>query len=109
MDAATESANDLIWLSDALLSPFGQDIEFDGRVVRCLVLSGFFVASYSEEPELTIYSISQLDDAQIICHLFEAARQKGSGSIDVRFHRDGPWQKTFRKLGTEMIDLGHLR
>jgi len=105
MDAAVERADELTRLSDALLSHFGRDIEADDGLVRCLVLSDFFVATYSEEPDLTIYRILQLDNDLNISLLFAAARHGGSGSTDLRLYRDGPWEETFRKLGTEMIDL----
>ena len=104
MDATTERADELTRLSDALLLRFGRDIEADKGLVRCLVLSDFFVATYSEGPDLTIYRIVQLDNQQNISHLFAAARHRGSGSTDLRLDRDGHWEETFRKLSTEIID-----
>jgi len=105
MDAATERADELTRLCEALLLRFGRDVESDDRLVRCLVLSDFFVATYSEEPDLTIYRIMQLDNERNISHLFAAARRGGSGATDLLLYRDGAWEETFRKLGTEMIDL----
>jgi hypothetical protein len=93
----------LIRLSDALLSRFGLDIEDGGRLVRCAVLSEFMVATYSEEPDLTMYRISQLDNDRDIRHLFVAARLKG-GAIEVQLCRNEDWEKTFRTLVTDVID-----
>jgi len=101
--AGTNRANELTRLSEALPWRFGRDIEADDRSVRCLVLAGFFVAVYSEEPDLTTYRILQFNDERNIRHLFAAARRGGSG--DLLLYRDGPWEETFRKLGNEMIDL----
>ena len=105
MDAATERADELTRLSDELLSRFGLDIEADDLLVRCLALSGFFVATYSEEPDLTIYRISQIDYEQNIWHLFAAARHSGSGSTDLLLYRDGLWEKIFRNRSRELVDL----
>ena len=105
MDAATERANELLWLSDELLSRYGLDIDADHRLVRCVVLSEFFVATYSVQPDLTIYRIVQLDDERNISQLFAAARDRVSGTTDLWLYRDGPWEKTFRKLVTEIVDL----
>jgi hypothetical protein len=65
----------------------------------------FHSPPYSEEPDLTIYRIMQLDNERNILHLFAAARRGVSGSTDLLHYRDGAWEGTFRKLGTEIIDL----
>jgi len=109
MDAAVERADELIALSDALLSRFGRDIEADNGLVRCLALAGFLVSTYSEEPDLTVYRILQLDGDQNICHLFAAARRGESGSTDLRLYLEGPWEETFRRLGTGNVDLASER
>jgi hypothetical protein len=103
MHTATETPNELIRLSDALLSRFGLDIEDGGRLVRCAVLSEFMVVTFSEEPDLTMYRITQLDNDREIRHLFAAARLKG-GSIDVQLCRNGDWEKTFRTFVTDVIN-----
>jgi hypothetical protein len=105
MDAATERANELVWLSDELLWRYGLDIDTDYRLARCLVLSEFFVATCSAQPDLTIYRIVQIDDERNISQLFAAARHGDSGTTDLWLYRDGPWEKTFRKLATEIVDL----
>jgi len=84
MDAATERADELTRLSDALLSRFGQDVEADDRMVRCFALSNFLLATYSQEPDLIIYRILQLDNGQNISLLFAAARHRGSKSTELR-------------------------
>jgi len=106
MDAATERADELIRLSDAVLSRFGLDIEADDLLVRCLVLSDFFITTYSVQPGLTVYRILQLDDEANISQLFAATCRCGSEIPYLRLYRDGPWEKTYRKLGAELIDLG---
>jgi hypothetical protein len=104
MDAAADTARALISLSDALLSRFGLDIEDGGRLVRCVVISEeFFVSAHSEEPNLTIYRILQLDDDRDIRQLFGVARHKDSGVIDVRLYREGDWETTYRILATDLI------
>ena len=105
MDVARERANELLWLSAELLRRYGLDIDADHRLVRCLVLSEFFVATYAVQPDLTIYRIVQLDDERNISQLFAAARHGDSGTTDLWLYRDGPWEKTFRKLVTEIVDL----
>ena len=70
----------------------------------CLALSGFLVSTYVEERDLTIYRISQLDNEQNIWHLFAAARRGGLGPTDPRLYLEGPWEETFRRIGTEMVD-----
>src|SRR5690349_11540356 len=102
MDVSAERADELIRLSAGLLLRFGRDIEADNGLIRCLVIEGFVVATYPEEPDLTIYRILHLDDEQNILHLFAAARHRDSTSTDLRLCRDGPWEKTFRKIGTEI-------
>jgi hypothetical protein len=106
---ARETADELIWLSDELLRRYGLNIDADDRRVRCLVVSEFFVATYSVQPDLTIYRIVQVDDEANISQLFAAARHRGSGTTDLWLYRDGPWEKTFRKLVTKIVDLGPSR
>jgi hypothetical protein len=47
MDAATETANELIGLTEELLRRYARDIDADNLTVRCLVMSEFFLATYS--------------------------------------------------------------
>jgi hypothetical protein len=103
MDAARETANELIRLSDELLRRYGRDIDADNRMVRCVAMSEFLVTSYAVQPDLTVYRISQLDNEQNISQLFAATWHRGSGIIDLQFYRDGPWEETFRKIGTEIV------
>jgi hypothetical protein len=102
MDAATQPANELIRLSDELLRRYGRDID---AVVRCLAMSGFLITTHSVQPDLTVYRISQLDNEQNISQLFAATWHRSSGTTDVQLYRDGAWEDTFRKLGTEMLTL----
>ncbi len=103
MEAGTNTPNELIRISDELLRCYGLDIDTDDGTVRCLVLSEFFVAK-AMQPDLTIYRISQLDNEQNISQLFAAARHEGSGRTDLLLYRYGPWETTFRKLCSEIID-----
>jgi hypothetical protein len=66
------------------------------------VISEFIIAIYSVQPDLTVYRILQHDDEENISQLFVATRHWGSGTRD---WRDGPWEKTFRELAAEMVDL----
>ena len=105
MAAITETACELIRLTEKLLRHYGRDIDSDSLTVRCLVLSDFFISTYSVQPGLTVYRILQLDHEANISQLFAATWRCGSKIPDVRLYRDGAWEGTFRKLGTEMIDL----
>ena len=67
---------DCVGSGDELLSRYGLDIDADHRLVRCCVLSEFFVATYSVQPDLTIYRIAQVDDERNISQLFAAAQNK---------------------------------
>src|SRR3974377_1120964 len=106
MAPTTETANELIRLSDELLGRYGRDIEADNLIVRCLVMSEFLITTYSVQPDLTVYRILHLDNEQNISQLFAATRHEGSGTTDLQLYREGPWEETFRKIGTEMVDLG---
>ena len=103
MEAGTDTSNELVRISDELLRRYGLDIDTDAGMARCLVLSEFIVTT-AVQPDLTIYRISQLDNEQNLSQLFAAARHGGSGRTDLLLYRDGPWETTFRKLATEMID-----
>jgi hypothetical protein len=102
MDAAIETANELIRLSDELLRHYGRDIDAD---VRCLVMSEFLVTSYAVQPDLTVFRIVHLDNEQNISQLFAATWHRGWGITDLQLYREGPWEETFRKIGTEMVAL----
>jgi hypothetical protein len=102
MAATTETANELIRLSDEVLRRYGRDVNADNLMLRCLVICEFLVTSYAVQPDLTVYRISQLDNEQNISQLFAATRHRCSGIPDLQLYRDGPWEKTFRKIGTEM-------
>ena len=103
MDAATDTANELIGLTEKLLRRYARDIDADNLTVRCLVMSEFFLATYSVQPDLTVYRILRLDIEQNISHLFAAMWRCGSGISDLQLYRDGPWEDTFRKIGTEVL------
>jgi len=105
MAATTETANELIRLSEKLLRRYGRDIEADNLIVRCLVMSEFLITSYSEQPDLTVCRILHLDNELNISQLFAATWRCGSGISDLQLYRDGPWEETFRKIGTEIVDL----
>ena len=105
MGPPTETANGLIWLLDKLLCQHGRDIDADNRMIRCLAMSEFFIATYSVQPDLTVYRIAQLDNEQNVSQLFAATWHRGSGTTDLQLYRGGPWEDTFRKIGTEMVNL----
>lgn len=105
MGPATEAANGLIWLLDKLLCQHGRDIDTDNQMIRCLAMSEFFIATYSVQPDLTVYRIARLDNEQNVSHLFAATRHRGSGTTNLQLYREGPWEGTFRKIGTEMVNL----
>ena len=103
MGAAAGTADELIWLSDELLRHCGVDIDADHRMVRCIVMSGFLIATCSVQPDVTVYRIMQLDSEHNISQLFAATRDRSSATTDLKLFRDGPWEETFRKIGSEMI------
>jgi hypothetical protein len=105
MAATTDTANELIQLTEELLRRYRRDIDADNRTVRCLVMSDFLIITYSEQPDLTVCRILHLDNEQNISQLFAATRRCGSGILDLQLYREGPWEETFRKIGTEMVDL----
>jgi len=105
MATTTDTANELIRLTEELLRRYGRDIDADNRIVRCVVMSEFLITTYSEQPDLTVYRISQLDNEQNISQLFAATWHRGSGTTDLQLYREGPWEETFRKIGTEMVAL----
>jgi hypothetical protein len=104
MGAATETANGLIRLLDKLLCQHGRDIDTDNQMIRCLAMSEFFIATYSVQPDLTVYRLAQLDNEQNVSQLFAATWHRGSGTTHLQLYRGGPWEDTFRKVGAEMID-----
>ena len=105
MAATTETANELIRLTEELLRRYGRDIDADNLIVRCLVMSEFLITTYSVQPDVTVYRILHLDNEQNISQLFAATWHRGSGTTDLQLYREGPWEETFRKIGTEMVDL----
>ena len=104
MAATTETANELIWLTEELLRRYGRDIDADNLIVRCLVMSEFLITTCSVQPDLTVFRIVHLDNEQNISQLFAAMRRCGLGILDLQLYREGPWQETFRTIGTEMVD-----
>ena len=94
MAATTETANELIRLTEELLRRYGRDIDADNRIVRCLVMSEFLITTYSVQPDLTVFRIVHLDNEQNISQLFAAMRRCGSGILDLQLYREGPWQET---------------
>ena len=104
MAATAETANELIQLTEELLRRYGRDIDADNRIVRCHVMSEFLIITYSVQPDLTVFRIVHLDNEQNISQLFAATRRGGSGILDLQLYREGPWQETFRTIGTEMVD-----
>jgi hypothetical protein len=105
MAGTTETANELIRLTEELLQRYGRDIDADNLIVRCLAMSEFLITAYSVQPDLTVFRISHLDNEQNISQLFAATRRCGSGITDRQLYREGPWEETFRKIGTKMVDL----
>ena len=103
MAAPTETANELIRLTEELLRRYGRDIDADNLIVRCLVMSEFLITTHSVQPDLTVLRIVHLDNEQNISQLFAATWRCGSGISDLQLYRDGPWEETFRKIGTEVL------
>jgi hypothetical protein len=103
MDAATETTTELLGLTEKLLRRYAREIDADNLTVRCLVMSEFFLAAYSVQPDLTVYRILHLDIEQNISQLFAATWRCGTGISDLQLYRDGPWEETFRKIGTEVL------
>ena len=93
----------MIRLTETLLQRFGQDIDADNLIVRCFVMSEFLVTAYAVQPDLAVYRILQRDIEQNISQLFAATCRCGSGISDLQLYRDGPWEETFRKIGTEVL------
>ena len=104
MAAPTETANELIRLTEELLRRYGRDIDADNRIVRCLVMSEFLIITHSVQPDLTVFRIVHLDNEQNISQLFAATRRCDSEIPDLQLYRVGPWEETFRTIGTEMVD-----
>ena len=103
MDAATDTANELMGLAEKLLRRYARAIDADNLTVHCLVMSEFFLATYSVQPDSTVYKILHLDNEHNISQLFAAVRHRGSGTADLQIYREGPWEETFRKNGTEVL------
>jgi hypothetical protein len=93
MAATTDTTNELIRLTEELLRRYGQDIDADNRIVRCLVMSEFLITAHSVQPDLTVFRIVHLDNEQNISQLFAATRRCGSGILDLQLYREGPWEK----------------
>jgi hypothetical protein len=47
----------------------------------------------------------QRDRGQNLLQLFAATWHWGSGTPKLQNYCDGPWEKTFRKIGAKMVDL----
>jgi hypothetical protein len=105
MAATIETADELMRPTEELLRRYGRDIDADNLIVRCLVMSEFLITTYSVQPDLTIFRILHLDNELDISQLFVATRRGGSGILDLQLYREGPWEETFRTIGTEMVDL----
>jgi hypothetical protein len=103
MDAATDTANELIVLTEKLLRRYALAIDADNLLVHCLVMSEFFLATYSVQPDSTVYRVLQLDNEQNTSQLFAATRHRSSGITGLQIYREGPWEETFRKIGTEVL------
>jgi hypothetical protein len=103
---ANNNVDELMRLTEKLLQRYGQDIDADSR---CFVMSEFLVATYSVQPDLAVYRILQRDVELNISQLFVATWHWGSGTPDLHLYRDGPWEKMFRKIGSEMLDLAPSR
>lgn len=102
---ANNKAIELIGLADKLLQCYGWDIEYDNRIFRCLVMSGFLVTTCSVRPELSVFRILQQDREENLLQLFAATWHWGSGTPELQSYRGGSWEKTFRKIGAENVDL----
>jgi hypothetical protein len=104
MAAPTETANELVRLTEELLRRYGRDIDTDNRIVRCLMMSDFLITTHSVQPDLTVLRILHLDNEQNISQLFAATRRCGSWILDLQFYCEGSWEENFRKIATEIVD-----
>jgi hypothetical protein len=102
---ANSEVNELIGLTDKLLRCYGRDIEDDNQIFRCVVISDFLIATYAVQPDLSVYRILQRDRGQNLLQLFAAMWHWGLGTPQLQNYCDGPWEKTFRKIGAKMVDL----
>ena len=104
-----EAVTELIGLTDNLLRQYGQVIEVADGTTRCFATDEFLVATYTVEPGLALYQISQHDHGENISQVFVATWYSASGTPDLNFYRDGPWRRRFWSFADNSLDPGPAR
>ena len=104
-----EVVTELIGLTDNLLRQYGRDVELDDKATRCFATDEFLVVTYTVEPGLAFYQISQHAHGENMSQVFVATWHSASGAPDLRLYRDGPWQRRFRSLADDSLDTGPAR
>lgn len=99
-----EAVAELIRLADNLLRQYGRDVEEDDRVTRCFATDEFLVATYTVEPGLALYQISQHAHGESVSQVFVATWHCTSGTPDLRLYRDGPWRRRFRSFADDSLE-----
>ena len=99
-----EAVTELIRLTDNLLRQYGRDVEGDDSVTRCFATDEFLVATYTVEPGLALYQISQHADGENVSQVFVATWHCTSGTPDLRLYRDGPWRRRFRSFADDSLE-----
>ncbi|OKO67379.1 hypothetical protein AC630_40370 [Bradyrhizobium sp. AS23.2] len=99
-----EAVTELIRLTDNLLRQYGRDVEGDDSVIRCFATDEFLVATYTVEPGLALYQISQHADGEKISQVFVATWHGASGTPDLRLYRDGPWRRQFQSFADDSLN-----
>ena len=98
-----EAVTELIRLTDNLLQQYGRDVEEDDRATRCFATDEFLVATYTVEPGLALYQISQHVHGENLSQVFVATWHCTSGTPDLRLYRDGPWRGRFRSFADDSL------
>jgi hypothetical protein len=99
---ANSRVNELIGLTHKLLRCYGWDVEDDNRISRCLVISDFFIATYSVRPDLSVFRILQRDREQNILQLFAATWHWSSGQQRSRSTSTDLGKKPSEKLAPRL-------
>jgi hypothetical protein len=103
-----EAVTELIRLTDNLLQQYGRDVEEDGRATRCFATDEFLVATYTVEPGLALYQISQHAHGENLSQVFVATWHCTLGKPDLRLYRDGPWRRRFQSFADNSLDPARL-
>jgi hypothetical protein len=104
-----EVVTELIGLTENLLRQYGRDVELGDKATRCLATDEFLVVTYTVEPCLAFYQISQHAHGENISQVFVATWHSASGTPDLKLYRDGPWRRRFRSFADDSLDAGPAR